>query len=86
MHQSIKLTPEECIRHFASQLTEMESKLSGTGKIIPDDKRLRAPLKGLPDEYSTTKEIIRGFEKSHQQALAILVQKEVERRLDDGKE
>ncbi|PXF42252.1 hypothetical protein BWQ96_08030 [Gracilariopsis chorda] len=43
-------------------------------------------MRGLPDEYSTTKEIIRGLEKSYQQELAILIQKEVELRQDDGKE
>lgn len=72
-YQSINKESSETAMSYVSELSELENKLTETGKPVPEKEKCRALLRGLRDDLKVSVEVIRATDKPLAESISLLV-------------
>lgn len=70
---------DESVTLYVDAVGCLEKRLAAAGQLFQDEDKIQTILPGLPEQFSTTRDLVRERKKKHHDAVAMLVEKKAER-------
>ena len=71
--QNLQMNADEKVVEYGNRLDMLVNELASTGHKVSEDKKKRALLRGLRNEFEIMTQVIRVTEKKYAEAVALLI-------------